>query len=272
MKTLLSALILSVHCVVQADEIPLSRVVTFGETTVTVYQDSPAREVPTSLFGDFSKEDIEAAIGTNKLMIQTEFFSIVANDMILFIDSGTGGKDSPLNRVFPPRSRIRQPDAFLITHGHGDHVGGLLLDGAPRFVGAKVYMSKHEIAYWSTEENKDTPAGKVIALYGDRIVPFDFDTEILPGIWARNAVGHTPGSTVFETKDIYFVGDLLHVAALQFTRPDACTNYDMDKPTAIAARKEWLTKAATEGKPIAGAHFGIGRVERDGEGFKFNVK
>jgi len=248
-----------------------ARPVEVGEMTVSIYTEGEPRVAQPSLFGDFPKTEIEAAIGSNKLMLATHFFSFVTDGKIVFVDSGTGGKDSPLQRLFPPRSRIRHPDAFLITHGHFDHIGGLLLGDAPRFPGAKVYISKPELEHWGKEENKDSPTAKAIAAYGANVVPFDFDTEVLPGVWARDASGHTPGSTVFETQDVYFVGDLLHVAALQFAKPDACASYDMDKDGAIAMRKAWLSKAAREGKPIVGAHFTspVGCVREAKEGFIF---
>ena len=69
--------------------------------------------------------------------------------------------------------------------------------------------------------------------------------------------------------DVWFVGDLLHCAVLQFPRPEVCAVYDMDTSAAVAMRKHWLTKAAESGKPIAGAHFpfpGIVTVKEDGSG------
>ena len=239
--------------VMPVDEV-VSQAVTVGKSVITVYCEDRAREVPPSLFGDFPEKDIAATVGTNKLLIGMNFFSFTADDKLVFVDSGRGAENSPFRKLFPPLSKIRRPDVFLITHGHHDHVGGLLDGDAPRFPGTMVYISRPEIAYWSKDEHKESAAGRVIALYGDRIVPFDFDTEILPGVWARNAVGHTPGHTVFETADVLFIGDLLHVAALQFARPDACTIYDMDKPASIAMRKEWLAKAVQSGKPVAGIH------------------
>ncbi|MDR0812226.1 MAG: MBL fold metallo-hydrolase, partial [Paludibacter sp.] len=43
----------------------------------------------------------------------------------------------------------------LITHAHGDHIGGLVRDGKPSFPNAVVYISEKENDYWVAEGNKN---------------------------------------------------------------------------------------------------------------------
>ena len=68
------------------------------------------------------------------------------------------------------------------------------------------------------------------------MVTFRFGEEVLPGIKALDASGHTPGHTVFETDSLLIVGDLLHAAALQIPRPEVCTIYDMNPSGGVQAR------------------------------------
>lgn len=41
-----------------------------------------------------------------------------------------------------------QVDAVLLTHLHGDHIGGMLRDGKPAFPKADVYIAQAEYDYW----------------------------------------------------------------------------------------------------------------------------
>ncbi|UQZ88569.1 hypothetical protein C4J81_04855 [Deltaproteobacteria bacterium Smac51] len=117
----------------------------------------------------------------------------------------------------------------------------------------------------------------VIAAYGDRLTTFEFGSEVVPGLTAVEAVGHTPGHTALLLKSgerqLLFIGDLIHAAALQFPEPDECTSYDQDKAPAIGSRKVILSMAADGNLPVAGAHIpfpGIGFVKPDGKrGFTF---
>jgi glyoxylase-like metal-dependent hydrolase (beta-lactamase superfamily II) len=115
--------------------------------------------------------------------------------------------------------------------------------------------------------------GAVIEAYGQRLATFDFGQEILPGLTALAAVGHTPGHTVFlmesGAEKLLFIGDLIHAAALQFPRPDESASYDQDPLKAVQSRKMILKMAAEEKIPVAGAHIpfpGTGSVSQDGSG------
>lgn len=113
---------------------------------------------------------------------------------------------------------------------------------------------------------------KVLHAYGSRVRTFRFGEEVLPGIKALDASGHTPGHTVFETDSLLIVGDLLHAAALQIPRPEVCTIYDMNPSGAVQARRRFYEFAASSSKPVAGMHLpypGIGRIGRSAAGYVY---
>jgi glyoxylase-like metal-dependent hydrolase (beta-lactamase superfamily II) len=173
-----------------------------------------------------------------------------------------------------------QVDAVLLTHTHGDHVGGLVKDGKPVFGKAKIYLSALENEYAGAQGNRG--AGAALSLYGDRVVTFtprEIGTapeELLPGIFPIAGYGHTPGHTVFMIQNngsrFIVAGDFLHVAPVQFPRPDISASYDMDKNNAAQFRANILKYAAENNIAIGGMHIvypAAGRVEKSGTGFRF---
>lgn len=197
---------------------------------------------------------------------------------IILVDTGLGGPASTMLQGLASLG-IKPADVshVLLTHYHGDHIGGLISNGAKVFPNAKIYSAKMEHDYWlsyaNMQANPDRRSGfelarQIFRLYEDADVVFEFDDTVLPGITALNAVGHTPGHTVFllesQGQKLLFWADLVHAAVLQFPRPDINATFDMNPIQAAAARERFMALAAKENLPIAGAHLpfaGIGLVK-----------
>jgi glyoxylase-like metal-dependent hydrolase (beta-lactamase superfamily II) len=88
--------------------------------------------------------------------------------------------------------------------------------------------------------------------------------------------GHAPGhmAYVFDSGEdrILFCGDLIHVPAAQFARPELTWAYDLDQSMACATRINLLREASNTQAWLAGAHMakpGIGRVVEEGSGYAF---
>jgi len=175
---------------------------------------------------------------------------------------------------------------ILITHLHGDHAGGLIADGKPAFPKAKVYVPQTEYDYWTNDESirqaRESRRGLFplirnvlrVLEQNSLIVFFTPGDVVSPDITSVNLVGHTPGHTGFllasRGKKLFFVGDLLHGAALQMPRPDITIDADVDQPTAKETRLRVFKQLAADAVPIAGAHLpfpGIGLVQSAGEGY-----
>lgn len=152
----------------------------------------------------------------------------------VMIDAGFGSPRGEL--LAEMRAAGLAPESVsdvLVTHIHPDHVGGL-----PDFPNAKVHVAREEYEAWARD-----PARKGLAKYlpdESRLDLFSYGVELFPGLTALKVPGHTPGHTVFRMKDRYFVGDLVHAAALQLAHPAFCARYDVDPPLAAASRRRAL--------------------------------
>lgn len=174
-----------------------------------------------------------------------------------------------------------QIDDIYITHLHEDHAGGLLKDGKPVFPKAIVHISQTDFDFWTQDQNKASVSAllqpffpaiqKVLKPYIDagRVKPFAANADFGSGLTAIAAPGHTPGHSFFLLQDagqaMLFWGDTVHMAPVQFSRPDIAIQYDWNVPEAIETRKAILAQAASEGWLVAAAHIsfpGIGHVSK----------
>ncbi|MDR0615545.1 MAG: MBL fold metallo-hydrolase [Synergistaceae bacterium] len=229
-----------------------------------------------SILIDASSRDIEKYVSSGSYPTAVNTFLVRTKDGAILIDAGLGEKlEGNLKSIGLSPDDI---GTILITHSHGDHIGGLVKNGSPAFPKAKVYISKAEFS-WSPQVRRSLSAYAGCVSQFDPGNLADSGLEIMEGIRAIQAYGHTPGHTIFLIESagerLLVWGDLTHAMAIQMPRPDISVTYDSDPVRAAAIRKEVL-KFVTDGKvPVAGMHVAypaIGNIERDlevAEGYKF---
>jgi glyoxylase-like metal-dependent hydrolase (beta-lactamase superfamily II) len=226
-----------------------------------------------------------------KRYIPAEGFKHTANAVIIkapkqniLIDTGTGAGGIIIEKVKKLGVQPENIDAVLITHLHGDHFGSLQKDGAAVFTKAKIYLSAKEHEYF-TKTNVNQGALAALAPYGSKVITFEPPElgkklkEIVPGISPIAAYGHTPGHTLYLVENgkdkLLIIGDLLHIALVQFPVPEISATYDADQKAAAAVRRQVLAYAAKNKIPVAGMHIvypGTGGVSVEGSGFKFTPR
>jgi glyoxylase-like metal-dependent hydrolase (beta-lactamase superfamily II) len=167
-------------------------------------------------------------------------------------------------------------DIVVISHGHPDHIGGVMNGGKALFPNARYVIGQVEYDFWAPDGKHTGELEKFAAVFrantkglAERFTFLKPGDEVVPGITAVEAYGHTPGHLNFriasEGKEIYFWGDCAHHQVASLARPDWHCVFDTDKEQGAATRKRVYDMLATERIPIIGYHMpfpSIGYVER----------
>ena len=226
-----------------------------------------------------------------KMPTSVNAYLINTGDHLVLVDTGGGIRMKPaLGKVAAALEasgyRPAQVDTILLTHMHGDHIGGLIDgDGKPLYPNATVMVAKAESDYWLSTSRAAKATAKMQARFDaarrvaapyqarDRWHTFTKGTEVVPGILALDARGHTPGHTAYQVESeghgLLIWGDLVHAHAVQFARPGVSIAYDSDQQQAIVTRRGLFKATAASGILVAGMHLpfpGIGHVRAVGNG------
>ena len=228
------------------------------ESTITWIKDNQGTTMhDAGLFPDVTPEVI-AELGLQYGIASTiSCFLLHADGKWALFDTGLGiGRGQLITVLDSLNVSPESISELFITHFHGDHIGGMVYEGKPVFPNAEVYVGQREYDAWINEMPKENTRmqREAMDVYKNRLHFFQFGDTLTHGIVCIDAVGHTPGHTVFQKGNLLVIGDLLHGAALQIPHPEICARFDMDKEQAVASRIRILKYAADNNLLMAGMH------------------
>ncbi len=257
-----------------------------GQFECLVIQAHSSQTPVTRLLGDAPAQEVEAVARQYGLDPQALDFSM--NILLVKAGSHTALIDTGVRDIGLPEKLRDQGidpaaiDIVIVTHGHRDHVDGIF-DAAGNFVypNARHVISKREYDHWlapeqlaQAEKNPAVAVWKRLQDRRDRIELIGSETdeeiEVVPGVCAIRAPGHTPGHLAVRIESggdrLLHVVDVAHTF-VQVARPEWSPSFDYDKPQAIETRRRLFERAARDRALVLAYHFtfpGLGRVVTEG--------
>lgn len=254
----------------------------FGNFEVTtLLVGSRALENPQETFGtNASPEDFAALSQANFIPTdrsQNFFTPTLVNtgaELVLF-DTGLAA-DATLAALGAAGVTPDQVTTVVLTHMHGDHIGGLMgADGTtPTFANARYVTGAAEHNHWSAAGNEGFD--KNVKPLNDRITFLDDGGSVTGGITGLAAFGHSPGHMVYQIESdgqhLMITADAANHYVWSLQKPDWEVRFDMDKAAAAATRRQLFGMIAADRIPFIGYHMpfpGVGYVEAMGDGFRY---
>ncbi|WP_343314374.1 MBL fold metallo-hydrolase [Brucella sp. BE17] len=252
-------------------------------------------EAPEKIYAiDQQAGDVERLLEENLLPTDrfvNSFTPVLINtgkELVLF-DTGMGagareaGQGKLISALEASGYKAEDVTLVVLSHFHPDHIGGLMEDGKPAFANARYAAGQKEFDFWADPARLDSPAKGVAELVAKNVKPLsekitflDGDSEVVSGIHAVEAFGHTPGHLAFRVetdgKSLMLISDTANHFVITLQRPEWHVSFDIDKDMAAATRKRIFAMLASERLPFIGYHMpfpSVAYLKREGEGYRY---
>jgi glyoxylase-like metal-dependent hydrolase (beta-lactamase superfamily II) len=274
-----------------------------GSIEVTVATDGVSRfKMAEDHVTNIKKDVVNAALAEvfmEKDMMTTPYNPIAINtgSRLAVIDTGTGESNykksngtagqlvANLAAAGIDRNAV---DVVIISHYHGDHMNGLLMDdNSLTYPNAEIVVPATEHQFWMDDgEMSRASAGRIQTNFKNvrrvmnaevlkRVKTYEWGKEVIPGVTAHGTPGHTPGHTSFVIASgsdaVYVQSDVTHVPFLFVRHPDWHAFYDQDGGMAEATRRKVYDMLVADKMRVQGFHYpfpSLAYVEKYGSGYR----
>lgn len=270
-----------------------------GSFEVVVVKDGArASDKPQETFGtNQPPEAVAELLQANFLPAENfvnSFAPVLVNtgsEVILFDTGlGEGGRANGLGRLVEGLTAAgytrEDVTIVVITHMHGDHIGGLMEGGKPAFPNARYVTGQAEYDFWVDPARAGTPAENghkgVLANVkplAEKMTFIGDGGDVVGGITGMAAFGHSPGHMIYrlesEGRQLVLAADTANHFVLSLQRPDWEVKFDMDKTAAAETRKRVFDMIATDKLAFLGYHMpfpAVGYVEKLDAGYRYVPK
>jgi glyoxylase-like metal-dependent hydrolase (beta-lactamase superfamily II) len=222
------------------------------------------------------------------MMISYNCLVVKTDERLLLVDTGWGINNRPntgelLQNLRDAGIEPGEIDTVIITHGDGDHIGGVASDdGTPTFPNARYVMWRAAWEYSTSEAHLAQLDEEMAASVRSRLLPLreridliDEETDLLPGVRVVPSLGHRPGHTALVVssngEQLLCVADAL-VLPFQLEHPDWHPVFDSVFEQAATTRRRLLEWAAEENMLLHAYHIlfpGLGHVVPQGETWRW---
>jgi glyoxylase-like metal-dependent hydrolase (beta-lactamase superfamily II) len=277
--------------------------INIGKINCTFFRDTMFKYLAKDYFINANPDELNQSLAKYNITpdnIPSPFIALLlqTNERKILIDTGIGFMEKPL--IFRGNSYmfkgklsgllqqqgIKKEDItdVIISHFHPDHIGGIFNEQQINFPNARFHLPEEEWAYWHSAKSEGQPAlfrffieKNITSLQEGNLRLFKGDfVELVPGVTAVKAEGHTPGQIgliVHSQKDhlLYISDAFLH--PLHIERLDWQTNYDWDHKKAKQTRIKLIDLAHKENMLVNAFHFdfpGLGRIEKKSANWTWN--
>lgn len=250
---------------------PYQRLKVGNFDVTTLLAGTVTRENPHSIFGlNVDKETFDSAAKAANLptdVAQFFFTPTVVNtgsELVLF-DTGLNGAATTA-ALEAAGYTADQVDVVVLTHMHGDHIGGMTLeDGSATFPNARYVTGRVEYDAWAAQDSDSFKAK--VQPFAEQMTFLEDGGSVASGLTAMAAFGHTPGHMNYMVESdgtqLYLGADFANHYVLSLAHPDWEVTFDMDKAAAAATRRRVLDMLAADKIAFVGYHMpwpGVGYV------------